>query len=927
MSSVNSGTSSSVSSRREMLAQRLTDCAAMVRRAERGPLITSTIQELIEYSERGPKHRAARTHAEQQTHPTNSHNSNIAKPLRPPHLTHVLGKMVGLSGDVTHTPAKSESSKKGTSQKNALRLRSEMNKQHQHGSAGKSTWFGGHEQEAEWCDEHFCMGCACKQRQQPQPKTVTKTVTTTIRSKPAFHRPTNPKSTLIANGWIEQQRPSKMRKVWKEVLASVVEGRKPGEETTLWIQREVHNGTSGKPELEALHQIPVKWLEDVVYHEVEQKFALKVYNLTEEFFFRCPDNTDAAQNWVLTLRSVKEISQRPKQQQRKAKFPKKNGLVEDEKKTDQPQPPSHSPVRAKAVAAAPPDRVSVKELRAIAHGAGISTVGMERGELEAVVAQITNGGIEPSRSTSPTAVPKPPPTVPKPPPPPAATAPPAVPPAATAAACPPRPVSPQHPPDVSQAPSSDSTGSSGRISVKELRAIAHGAGISTVGMERGELERVVARLGQEQKPVDEAAEDEHQRQVEKSRLEEELRRNEEKLRKEKRASEKRFAAEEAEKKRSAEEAELQQKAEEAKAREVADIERKRREEEAAKRMASEQEEARKRQEEAQRQLLAERLKQQQERARMEKEEEERKRLEAERLQREEEEHKKRLAEQQAAELRRQQEEATRQQQQQWQERQKAWQTQQQQQAEALRRQQQAQAQQYAQQQQQYAQQQQAQQQHWQHPQQQQHQWQHAHQQPHTQAHPQWQQQQQHGQHPQQQYPQQQQHPAFAAQTPPRQHPQQQPPQPPPGSSPINQKYAQMAHQTENVNQMSEQGIKHGVLVEWALQPPMLQVLRPIEVLLTTIHSVFPPKFGIPAHDYFSKWKAIEMSEVCAVGALPDDGKLKKTVRKLRFFLHPDKLPRDLTTEQVFVCKLLWDVTNDAWHEHETKKEDLGWING
>ena len=49
-----------------------------------------------------------------------------------------------------------------------------------------------------------------------------------------------------------------MRVVWKDVLASLVEGRKPGEETTLWIQREVINAISGKAELEALHQIPIK---------------------------------------------------------------------------------------------------------------------------------------------------------------------------------------------------------------------------------------------------------------------------------------------------------------------------------------------------------------------------------------------------------------------------------------------------------------------------------------------------------------------------------------------------------------------------------------------------------------------------------------------------------------------------------------------
>jgi hypothetical protein len=55
------------------------------------------------------------------------------------------------------------------------------------------------------------------------------TSTTTVHNKPAFQRPTNTKSTLIANGWVEQQRRSKFRVVWKHVLASLVEARRPGE--------------------------------------------------------------------------------------------------------------------------------------------------------------------------------------------------------------------------------------------------------------------------------------------------------------------------------------------------------------------------------------------------------------------------------------------------------------------------------------------------------------------------------------------------------------------------------------------------------------------------------------------------------------------------------------------------------------------------
>lgn len=69
-----------------------------------------------------------------------------------------------------------------------------------------------------------------------------------------------------------------------------------------------------------------------------------------------------------------------------------------------------------------------------------------------------------------------------------------------------------------------------------------------------------------------------------------------------------------------------------------------------------------------------------------------------------------------------------------------------------------------------------------------------------------------------------------------------------------------------------------------------------------------------------------MESLCDESGSVDENKLAKAVKKLRFFLHPDKLPRDLNEEQLFVCKMLWDVTSDAWEEYEKRKEDLDWLN-
>lgn len=82
-----------------------------------------------------------------------------------------------------------------------------------------------------------------------------------------------------------------------------------------------------------------------------------------------------------------------------------------------------------------------------------------------------------------------------------------------------------------------------------------------------------------------------------------------------------------------------------------------------------------------------------------------------------------------------------------------------------------------------------------------------------------------------------------------------------------------------------------------------------------------------SHDYFSKWKPIAHSDLLIGSAMSgaDEAKLKKAVRKLRVFLHPDKLPKELDSKQSFVCKMLWDVSNDAYEEFLKSKEDLDWI--
>lgn len=125
-------------------------------------------------------------------------------------------------------------------------------------------------------------------------------------------------------------------------------------------------------------------------------------------------------------------------------------------------------------------------------------------------------------------------------------------------------------------------------------------------------------------------------------------------------------------------------------------------------------------------------------------------------------------------------------------------------------------------------------------------------------------------------------------------------------------------------------VKRQILLQWGLVPPNYQVLKPIDQLLATIQSVYPPAFQVAPHKYFEGWKSLNIQDLQGPSAdsdslllltALDSDKLKKAVRKLRFFLHPDKLPKDLDPIQEFVCKLLWDVTNDAYEDYKKQTQE------
>jgi len=103
-------------------------------------------------------------------------------------------------------------------------------------------------------------------------------------------------------------------------------------------------------------------------------------------------------------------------------------------------------------------------------------------------------------------------------------------------------------------------------------------------------------------------------------------------------------------------------------------------------------------------------------------------------------------------------------------------------------------------------------------------------------------------------------------------------------------------------------LKKQILVGWALIPPQYQTVKSLPELLGTIDMVFPD------HGYFEKWKTLSL-EALAEG---EYAVIKRANRKIKFLLHPDKLPRDLSAQQLFVSELLWAILADAWESWEKK---------
>ncbi|KAL3783908.1 hypothetical protein HJC23_007646 [Cyclotella cryptica] len=102
------------------------------------------------------------------------------------------------------------------------------------------------------------------------------------------------------------------------------------------------------------------------------------------------------------------------------------------------------------------------------------------------------------------------------------------------------------------------------------------------------------------------------------------------------------------------------------------------------------------------------------------------------------------------------------------------------------------------------------------------------------------------------------------------------------------------------------------ILKWSHKPPDFKFMHPLERLLVEVPTLFPASNNfVEDHDYFNRWK--EFSEDAFSGEDGEELKelLRRAVRKAKFFLHPDKLPRDLTENQSLLFKAIWNVIQES----------------
>ena len=121
-------------------------------------------------------------------------------------------------------------------------------------------------------------------------------------------------------------------------------------------------------------------------------------------------------------------------------------------------------------------------------------------------------------------------------------------------------------------------------------------------------------------------------------------------------------------------------------------------------------------------------------------------------------------------------------------------------------------------------------------------------------------------------------------------------------------------------------LRERILQSWSVDPSSpARAPRPLPALLSTIPSALPPNFGVGRHEYFDRWKGVGLRTAAAAAAAADGGveeeerEVRRALRKARFFLHPDRIPRNLGEDMRCCIKTVWDTLAEAEERWEKQR--------
>lgn len=120
--------------------------------------------------------------------------------------------------------------------------------------------------------------------------------------------------------------------------------------------------------------------------------------------------------------------------------------------------------------------------------------------------------------------------------------------------------------------------------------------------------------------------------------------------------------------------------------------------------------------------------------------------------------------------------------------------------------------------------------------------------------------------------------------------------------------------TAALKQSSSSGPKdlEDTIKQWSRIAPSYFKLKPMQDLLVGVPELFPPTNPfVKSHEHFCKWK--EFSKDAFIGESGDELKalLKRASRKSKLFMHPDKIPKDITPCQETLFTSMWEILQES----------------